>query len=287
MSPERSPAARSRPGRPADRVPAVIDATTAALVLDHVSLIRDERTILDAVDWTVETDQRWVVLGRNGSGKTSLIRIASLYLHPSSGEVRVLGETLGRTDVRRVRTRVGLASPSLADQLRGDLTPTEIVMTARYAALEPWWHSYDDADRSRARSLLDRMGCGHLAYQRFVLLSSGERQRVLLARTLMTEPGLLLLDEPTAGLDLGGREELVSNLGTLALDPATPPTVLVTHHVEEIPAGFTHVLLLTDGRVQASGPVDDVLTAGSLSACFGLALDLTRDRDRWTARSRS
>ena len=257
-----------------------------ALVLGGVSLVRDERTILDHVDWTVRADERWVVLGRNGSGKTSLIRIASLTLHPSRGDVEVLGETLGRTDVRRVRTRIGLASPSLADQFRGDLTPTEIVMTARYAALEPWWHTYDDADRARARELLERMGCGHLVDQRFVLLSSGERQRVLLARTLMNDPGLVLLDEPTAGLDLGGREELVATLGSLALDRTTPPTVLVTHHVEEIPAGFSHVLLLTGGRVQSSGPIDEVLTAEALSSCFGLALELRCDGERWTARSR-
>ncbi len=244
-----------------------------------VSLVRESRTILEAVTWSVRADQRWVVLGRNGSGKTSLIRIASLTLHPTRGDVRVLGETLGRTDVRRVRTGIGLASPALADQFRGELTPTEIVMTARYAALEPWWHTYDDADRARARSLLERLGCRHLVDQRFALLSSGERQRVMLARTLMNDPGLVLLDEPTAGLDLGGREELVTTLGELALDPTTPPTVLVTHHVEEIPAGFTHALLLTQGRVQASGPIDDVLTAGALSECFGLALELRRDGD--------
>jgi len=265
----------------------VTDPTTPVLVLEGVSLVRDGRVILDGVDWSVAADQRWVVLGRNGSGKTSLVRIASLLLHPSSGTVQVLGETLGRTDVRRLRTRIGLASPSLADQFRGELTPTEIVMTARYAALEPWWHHYTDADRDRARMLLERLGCAALVDQPFARLSSGERQRVLLARTLMNQPDLLLLDEPTAGLDLGGREELVATLGSLAVDPTTPPTILVTHHVEEIPAGFTHALLLAEGRVQASGPIGQVLTAEALSSCFGLALQLTRDGDRWTARSRS
>jgi len=260
-------------------------STPAVLQLESVSLVREERTILDTVDWSVRGGERWVVLGRNGSGKTSLIRIASLYLHPSSGRVEVLGETLGRTDVRTLRTRIGLASPSLADLFRHDLTPIDIVMTARHAALEPWWHQYDDADRDRARSLLGSMGCAAVADQRFGLLSSGERQRVLLARTLMTDPGLLLLDEPTAGLDLGGREELVATLGALALDPSTPPTVLVTHHVEEIPAGFTHVLLLAAGRVQAAGPIDTELTAASLSACFGLALTLDRQDGRWSARA--
>jgi len=261
------------------------DPTAPVLRLEHVSLVRDQRTILDGVDWAVAPGERWVVLGRNGSGKTSLIRIASLYLHPSSGRVDVLGETLGRTDVRRLRTRIGLASPSLADQFRPDLTPVEIVMTALNAALEPWWHTYDEADRDRARALLESMGCGPVVEQRFGLLSSGERQRVLLARTLMTAPALLLLDEPTAGLDLGGREELVASLSALALDPLTPPTVLVTHHVEEIPVGFTHALLMAAGRVQAAGPIETVLTAPALSACFGLPLALDRSDGRWSARA--
>ena len=258
-----------------------------ALALEHVSVRRGKRRILDDVDWTVRDDERWVVLGRNGSGKTTLIRLASLYLHPSSGTVRVLGETLGRVDVRRLRERIGLASPSLADQLRPDLTPVDIVVTALHAALEPWWHTYTEAERSRARRLLDDLGCGPLADQRFGLLSSGERQRVLLARTLMTEPGLLLLDEPTAGLDLGGREELVASLSDMAADRTTPATVLVTHHVEEIPEGFTHALLLGAGRVVGAGPIDDVLTAEALSSCFGLELELDRRGGRWSARART
>jgi iron complex transport system ATP-binding protein len=262
------------------------EGSDEVLALESVSVRRDERLILDQVDWTVRRGQRWVVLGRNGSGKTTLIRLASLYLHPSSGTVRVLGQTLGRTDVRTLRTRIGLASPSLADQLRRELTPVEIVMSAKYAALEPWWHTYEQADRDRAVELLGRLGCARLAEARFGILSSGERQRVLLARTLMTEPGLLLLDEPTAGLDLGGREELVSTLADLARDPATPPTVLVTHHLEEIPPGFTHVLLLTAGRVVGAGPLDEVLTAPALSACFGIDLDVDRVDDRWSARAR-
>ena len=260
--------------------------SSEALALEHVSVWREERLILDDVDWTVSDDERWVVLGRNGSGKTTLIRLASLYLHPSAGTVRVLGETLGRTDVRSLRARIGLASPSLGDQLRRELTPVEIVMSARYAALEPWWHTYDQADRDRARAMLDRMGCAALADRPFGVLSSGERQRVLLARTLMTEPGLVLLDEPTAGLDLGGREELVATLADLARDRSTPPTVLVTHHLEEIPPGFTHVLLVTAGRVVGCGPLDDVLRADALSACFGLDLVVERSGERWSARAR-
>lgn len=254
-----------------------------ALRLADVSLVRDGRTILDRVDWTVGRHERWVVLGRNGSGKSSLIRIASLYLHPSAGTVEVLGERLGRVDVRRHRTRIGLASAGMADLLRSDLRALDVVMTARHAALEPWWHTYDDADRAEARACLDRMEVGELADRTFGTLSSGERQRVLVARTLMNDPGLLLLDEPTAGLDLGGREELVRGLGRLAASPASPAMVLVTHHVEEIPDGVTHGLLLAGGRVHAAGLLEEVLTAEALSSCVGLPLGLERRHGRWWA----
>lgn len=254
-----------------------------ALVLDDVSLVRDGRALLDRVSWTVGAGERWVVLGRNGSGKSSLLRIASLYLHPSSGSVEVLGERLGRTDVRTLRRRIGVASAGMADQLRGDLVALDVVMTAKNAALEPWWHSYDDADRERAHDCLDRMEIGRLATRSFATLSSGERQRVLLARTLMSEPGLLVFDEPTAGLDLAGREELVRSLAVLAEDPSGPAIVLVTHHVEEIPDGFDHVLLLRDGRVSANGAIGEVLDAANLSACFGLELGIERRHGRWWA----
>ncbi len=248
-----------------------------------VGLVRDGRHLLQGVDWAVEPDQRWVVLGRNGSGKSSLMRIASLYLHPSEGTVDVLGQRLGRTDVRRLRTRIGLASAGMAELLRPDLTAADVVMTAKNAALEPWWHRYDDADRDRARACLTDVGMGGFAARSFGSLSSGERQRVLLARTLMTDPGLLLLDEPTAGLDLAGREVLVDGLATLAARPGAAPIVLVTHHVEEIPAGFTHALLLDEGRIVAAGPLDEVLSAEALSSCFGMALELERRHGRWWA----
>ena len=172
---------------------------------------------------------------------------------------------------------------ALADQLRPTIAALDVVMTARHAALEPWWHEYTDADRDRARALLDRMGCGDLAARTFGTLSSGERQRVQLARTLMADPGLLLLDEPMAGLDLGGREDLVTRLAALARDPATPPIVLVTHHVDEIPPGFTHALLLRAGRTVAAGPIEDVLTEEGLSECFGLELKIVRRDDRYSA----
>lgn len=254
-----------------------------ALSLREITLIREGRPILDRVTWNVGAGERWVVLGRNGSGKSSLMKIASLYLHPSSGEVEVLGEELGRTDVRALRKRIGVASSGMADQLRSDLVVLDVVMTAKNAALEPWWHQYDDADRLRAQTCLEQLEIGRLAERSFATLSSGERQRVLLARTLMPEPGLLLLDEPTAGLDLAGREDLVRSLGLLVAGEGTPATVLVTHHVEEIPDGFTKVLLLREGRVLAAGPLEEVLTAASLSECFEMELELEHRHGRWWA----
>jgi len=255
----------------------------AALSFRDVTLVREGRAILDTVNWTVGASERWVVLGRNGCGKSTLMKIASLYLHPSSGEVDVLGETLGRTDVRSLRKRIGVASSGMADQLRSDLIAADVVMTAKNAALETWWHTYDDADRQRARDCLERMEIGRLADRSFATLSSGEKQRVLLARTLMPEPGLLILDEPTAGLDLAGREDLVRTLGVLAVGVDTPATVLVTHHVEEIPEGFTHVLMLREGRVLSAGTLDDVLTEANLSECFEMPLGLERRHGRWWA----
>jgi iron complex transport system ATP-binding protein len=258
-------------------------SSKAAMRLSRVTLVRDGRAILDGVDWTVRHDERWIVLGANGSGKTTLLRIASLYLHPSSGEVEVLGELLGRVDVRAHRRRIGIVSSGFADLLRPSIEALDVVMTAKNAALEPWWHTYDDSDRSRAADLLTRVGCAALADHAFTTLSSGERQRVQLARSLMAEPGLLLLDEPTAGLDLGGREDLVARLSQLARDRSSPPMVLVTHHVDEIPPGFTHLLLVKDGRTLASGPLGATLTAGALSECFGLPLTVEQRGGRYSA----
>ena len=241
-------------------------------------------TLLSGINWRIDPGQHWVVLGPNGSGKTTLLRIAGLHLHPTTGSVRVLGQTLGRADVRSLRPRVGYASASLADAIRPGLAAVDVVMTARHGALEAWWHRYSDDDRERSRSLLDRVGCRERADHAFGSLSSGEKQRVLLARTLMVDPDLLLLDEPTAGLDLGGREELVTTLADLAANPGTPPMVQVTHHVEEIPPGFTHGLLLEGGQVAAAGPLSTVVTSTALSQCFGMDLRLSTDSGRWTIR---
>lgn len=249
------------------------------LVLEQVSFHRDGRAILDAVDLRIRHDERWLVLGANGSGKTTLLRIAALYEHPSAGRVTVLGETLGSTDVRVLRRRIGYASAALAAQLRPELTALDVVMTARYAALEPWWHRYDDDDRQDARDRLGRMGVGNLADRRLGTLSSGEQQRVFLARTLMNDPAVVLLDEPSARLDLGGREQLVGALDEIARDATAPPFVLVTHHVDEVPPAVTHALLLRDGRTLAAGPIDQALTSDTLSDCFALPLRLDRRPD--------
>jgi iron complex transport system ATP-binding protein len=254
-----------------------------ALELTAVGVTRNGRDILDGVDWCVGHDERWAVLGANGSGKSTLMQIAALQLHPSRGEVDVLGQRLGHTDVRTLRRRVGYAAAALADSLRPTISALDVVMTAKNAALEPWWHQYDDDDRAEARSRLARLGVDRFADREFGTLSSGERQRVLVARTLMGPVGLVLLDEPAAGLDVGGREWLVDGLDDLAADPSTPATVLVTHHLEEIPPSFTHVLLLRAGQILASGPIDDTLTSQSLSATFDLKLEVSRRGRRWAA----
>ncbi len=253
------------------------------VALAGVRLIRDDQTILDGIDWRVRRGERWVMLGPNGSGKTSLCQIISFYLHPSAGSVSVLGGELGHVDVRALRRRIGLTSAALAAMMQPRLTAEQIVVAGKHAALAHWWHTYDEADWTRARHTLARVGCLDHAGQRFGTLSSGERQRVLLARALMSDPSLLVLDEPTAGLDLAGREQLIQTLGGLARDRLVPALVLVTHHVDEIPPGFTHALLLASGRIVAAGPIARVLTRDRLSACFGLALAVERRHGRWRA----
>jgi iron complex transport system ATP-binding protein len=259
---------------------------TAALVCSHLSLDLDETRVLDDVSWKVSTGERWVVLGPNGAGKTTLLRIAALYQHPTSGTVDVLGQRLGRCDVRALREQIAFSSPALAARLEPSMTAAQVVLTARYAALAPWWHQYTDADRARAITLLERFRCGELADHRLPTLSAGERQRVLLARTLMNDPGLVLLDEPTAGLDVGGREELVADLTTWARDESRPPLVLVTHHLEEIPPAFTHALVLKGGKVLEQGAIEEVVTTKVLSEAFNLALTVEAKAGRFTARLR-
>lgn len=255
------------------------DETPAAIELRDVRVQRGGHCIIGTISLRVEPSDRWVVLGPNGSGKTTLLRTMAMYDHPTGGTVEIYGERLGRTDVRTLRRRVGYASAALADQLRRSLRAADVVKTARYAALEPWWHTYTSDDEARAMACLAELGVERYADRTFGSLSSGEQQRVLLARTLMNEPAVILLDEPAARLDLGGREQLVLTLDRLAADPEAPAMVVVTHHVDEIPPSMTHALLLRDGRAVAVGPLTEVITSEALTACFDLPLTVERRTD--------
>ncbi len=257
-------------------------AGSPVVVLRDVAVVRDGRPLLQDVSWVVRTGERWVLLGPNGSGKTTLLRVAGMQLLPTRGTVEVLGERYGRTDARALRRRVAFVSQSVLRGLRPALPAHDVVLTGRYAALEPWWHGYDAQDHHRAQELLAGVGLPDVGERPFGVLSEGERQRVLLARALMGSPDLLLFDEPAAGLDLGAREQLVARLAALASDPTTPPLVLVTHHVEEIPPGTTHAALLSGGRMQAAGPIASVLTGAAVSTCFGVEVGLARRGGRWS-----
>lgn len=246
------------------------------LAISKISVRHGAQLALDDVSLEVCSGERWLVLGANGSGKTTLLRVAGGWIHPSSGTVEILGERLGQTDVRQLRRRIGYLSPALADQLRPQLSAFDVVRTARYAALEPWWHHYGTDDSERARAALEQMGVGTFADRPFGSLSSGERQRVLLARTMVNDPAVVLLDEPAARLDLAGREQLIVALDHVADEPGSPPLVLVSHHVEETPPSMTHVALLRDGSLLASGPLLDTLDSTAISECFGLHLRLER-----------
>ncbi|HTY73627.1 MAG TPA: ABC transporter ATP-binding protein [Actinomycetes bacterium] len=259
--------------------------TASVLDLRGVTVTRGGKPILADVDWAVEDGDRWVVLGPNGAGKTTLLQVASTYLYPTRGVVHVLGERLGQVDVFEVRPRVGLASAALADRLPPEEKVRDVVLTGAWAITGRWREQYEGFDVGRADTLLAQLGVVDLAGRRFATLSEGERKRVQIARSLMADPELLLLDEPAAGLDLGGREDLVRRLGELAVDPLAPALVLVTHHVEEVPRGFTHGLLLRGGRVVAAGPLEEVLAADPLSATFGMALRVEHRAGRWSARA--
>ncbi|MFN8081329.1 MAG: ABC transporter ATP-binding protein [Kineosporiaceae bacterium] len=257
------------------------------LDLVSVSVVRDGARLLDEVTWSVDEGQRWVILGPNGAGKTTLLQIAAARLHPTSGVAVLLGERLGAVDVFELRPRIGLSSAAFADSLPPHEKVRDVVLTAAYAVAGRWNEEYDAVDHRRGGDLLGAFGVGHLAERRYGTLSEGERKRVQLARSLMTDPELLLLDEPGAGLDLGGRETLVADLAELARDDRSPVLVVVTHHVEEIPPGFTHALLLRQGTVVAGGPLEQVMTDEHLSATFDVPLHIERTEDRWTARKRS
>jgi iron complex transport system ATP-binding protein len=255
------------------------------IAMEGVSVRRGQFRLLDDVAWRVREGERWVLLGPNGSGKTTLIAIAATYLWPSHGSVSVLGEQLGMVDVRDLRRRIGLVSASLEVRIPHEIAALRVVLAGATGATAPWWDRYDAGTRRKAEELLALVGCAALTDRRFELLSSGEKQRVQIARALMLDPALLLLDEPAAGLDLGAREQLATLLSQLNADPRLAATVVVTHHVEEIAAGTTHAIVLRGGRVVATGPVADTVTGAVLSKAFGLSLDVARIRGRFTAQA--
>ena len=253
------------------------------LAITQAVVRRGDRRLLDGVDMRVHGHERWVILGPNGAGKTTLMQIASTRLIPTSGGVAVLGEEVGGFDLAELRPLIGWSSAAMANDIPPGESARDVVLTGAWSVSGRWRERYEQPDEARADALLADWGIQALARRTFGTLSEGERKRTLIARALMSNPELLLLDEPGAGLDLGGREDLVARLSTLARDPAAPAQVLVTHHVEEIPPGFTHALLLRAGRVVAAGPIDEVVTAGLLSATFDQPIALTRIGERFSA----
>lgn len=257
----------------------------SVLQFSDVSFVRNSNTILDSVAWTVAAEDRWVILGPNGAGKTTLLQLAAAMAHPSSGTVTVLGSTLGTVDLFDLRPRIGFASSALATRIPRTEPVIDAVLTAAYSVTGRWREEYEDVDIRRARRVLGEWRLDHLAERPFGRLSDGEQKRVQIARAVMTDPELLLLDEPAASLDLGAREELVQLLSGYASAQDAPAMVMVTHHVEEIPPGFDKAMLLAEGRVVAAGPIDEVITSQLISDTFGIALDVTKHDGRYSARA--
>ena len=257
------------------------------IACDDVTLRRGRATLLENLTWHTWPGQRWVILGPNGAGKTTLLQMCAALMHPTSGSVQLLGEKLGQVDVFEVRSRIGFSSAAMADRLPMDESVENVVLTASYAVTGRWRERYDIGDETRAAILLRHMGIEAYANRTFGTLSEGERKRVQIARALMPDPELLLLDEPAAGLDLAGREDLLARLTDISHDPYAPAMVMVTHHLEEIPVGFTHALLLRNGKKVLAGPVDQVLTNESLSATFGIPIQIDKIDGRWFARAKT
>jgi len=259
---------------------------SAILELSGISVRRGDRVILGPLNWQVLEGERWVILGPNGAGKTTLLQICSSLIHPTTGEINILGEKLGKVDVFELRTRIGLTSSALVEQLSPDELVMDVVLTAAYAMLGRWQEKYDLWDESRAMALLTALGVRELGERLFGSLSEGEKKRVQIARALMADPELLLLDEPASSLDLGGREDLLRRIESLSKDPLAPATVIVTHHIEEIPVGTTHALLLREGAVVAQGEVASVITDQNLTQAYGLAITVQTEGGRFFARAR-
>lgn len=258
-------------------------AMASVLDFQNVSVMRGGKTILGPLDWQVHEGERWVVLGANGAGKTTLFTIAATQMHPTAGSAWILGERLGAVDVFELRTRIGLMGPALLSYLPEDESVLDVVLTAAYGILGRWNEKYELWDESRAQALLTTLGVRELGERKFFTLSEGEKKRAMIARALMADPELLLLDEPASGLDLGGREDLLKRFEVLALDPLSPATLMITHHIEEIPTSSTHALLLKSGKCVAQGLISDVLTSENLTLAYDMPITVTRIGDRFSA----
>jgi iron complex transport system ATP-binding protein len=258
----------------------------SVLELSDVSFVRNGNRILDSITWTVGDTDRWVILGPNGAGKSTILQLAAAATHPSSGTVDVLGERVGKVDVFDLRTRIGLAATGLARRIPAWEKVGDVVLTAAYAVTGRWRERYESQDLDRAAEVMDAWDLTELSTRTFGTLSDGERKRVQIARAVMTDPELMLLDEPAGSLDLGARESLLESLEEYASSSLAPAIVMVTHHVEEIPPGFTHAMLLSAGRVTAAGPLAEVLTDDNLTAAFGVPLQVRHEDGRWRAQAR-
>lgn len=253
------------------------------LQVENVTVVRDQKTILGPLTWQVNENERWVILGPNGAGKSTLFALCSSQMHPTSGTVHILGSRLGAVDVFELRPRIGFMGSTIVEQFPNDEKVLDVVLTAAYAVLGRWQEAYELWDESRAQALLTTLGVRELADRKFFSLSEGEKKRALIARALMADPEILLLDEPASGLDLGGREDLLKRFDSLAIDPYSPATLIITHHIEEIPAGSTHALLLKSGQIIASGPIGEVITSENLTQAYEMPITVTANNNRFSA----
>lgn len=276
------PRAVPKPAAPLVRLVFMVNV----LRLSDVTYVRNHRPILDGIDWSVEDSERWVILGPNGAGKTTLLKLATANDYPTTGTVDVLDKRLGRVDIFELRNRIGFVSSATGRRIPANELVRDLVLTAAYSVEGRWNEQYDDVDVRQAERILAEWDLADFADHSYGTLSDGERKRALIARAVMTDPELLLLDEPSASLDLGARERLLQMLSGFAQSPYSPAMIMVTHHVEEVPPGFTHVLMLRDGRVQAAGPIAETLTAANLEATFGMPFDLTVSEGRYAAVAR-
>ena len=254
--------------------------------LENVGVRRGATWLIHDINLTVESEERWVVIGANGAGKTTLLNVLSTQIFPTTGTVDLLDERIGSVDIFEMRPRIGLTSASLIESIPVNESVMDVVLTGAWAITGRWKEDYTETDEMRALSLLELTGTYHLMDRRFGTLSEGERKRVQLARSLMPNPELLLLDEPAAGMDISGRESMIRQLEVIARDPLSPCTIMVTHHLEEIPSLASHAMILKEGTVLSQGPIEEVLTDDGLSYAYEIPLAVERNRGRWSARLR-